>query len=214
MLSNVPGSVSEMRVRRRGSWFGDDRPGAGDQARAAVHPQSRRRRLVRSRIDPMEGSVISRGAVALPAVVALALVSLAPIAVADGVTTLNGSAPPGVPAVLENMTTMFDRIDADGNRQIVVQGVRRAGTRTPIHIHESGGLTCVLSGTITDFVEGMEPMVFPAGTCYSMPPNVPMAAANLGVQDVTLIDNFTGPANSPVMTVLEPGWQDYLTPMP
>ena len=70
------------------------------------------------------------------------------------------------------------------------------------------------TGTITDFVEGMEPMVFPAGTCYSMPPNVPMAAANLGVQDVTLIDNFTGPANSPVMTVLEPGWQDYLTPMP
>jgi len=65
----------------------------------------------------------------------------------------------------------------------------------------------VLSGTITDFMEGHEVMTFPANTCYYMPPNVAMAAANLGTEDVMLTDTFTLPPDASHWTVVEPGWQ-------
>jgi hypothetical protein len=61
---------------------------------------------------------------------------------------------------------------------------------------------------MTDFVEGHEPMSFPAGTCYYMPPNTPMAAANLGTEDVHLYDTFNLPPDAPTITVIEPGWSD------
>ena len=58
-------------------------------------------------------------------------------------TTINGSVPPGVLQPLEGLTTMIDTIEADGDRLLVVQGTRRAGTRAPIHFHDYGGYTCV-----------------------------------------------------------------------
>ena len=51
----------------------------------------------------------------------------------------------------------------------------------------------MLSGEITDFVEGKSPQKYPAGTCYYMPPNTPMTAANLGEKDAILIDTFNLP---------------------
>jgi len=122
------------------------------------------------------------------------------------VTTINGSAPPGTVAPLVDMSTMIDTVQADGNRLVVWQGTRTVGTRAPIHVHDFGGHTCVLSGTMTDFLEGHEPMVFPAGTCYYMPPNTPMTAANLGLDDARLIDTFVLPPGAPTITVLEPNW--------
>jgi hypothetical protein len=44
-----------------------------------------------------------------------------------------------------------------GREVIIHRGIRKAGTRVGIHIHEYGGYTLVLSGTITDYVEGMDP---------------------------------------------------------
>lgn len=123
----------------------------------------------------------------------------------EAVTTINGSVPPGDLQPLEDVFTMIDTIQVDGNRWVAFQAVRRVGTRTPIHIHEYGGLTCVLSGTMTDFVEGREPMTVPAGDCYYMPPNVPMSASNLGPEDVRLIDIFDLPPGAPTMTRVEPG---------
>ncbi|AMO63094.1 Cupin domain [Mycolicibacterium phlei] len=125
-----------------------------------------------------------------------------------GVTTINGQQLPGVLAPLVNPSTMLDTIGADGQRVVVTQGTRKAGTRAPIHVHEYGGVTCVLTGTVTPFVEGQEPVPYPAGTCYYMPPNTPMAAVNLGTEDVFLTDSFTLPPDAPAMTVLEPGWTD------
>jgi len=49
-------------------------------------------------------------------------------------------------------------------------------------------------------------MTFPAGTCYDMPPDVPMTAVNLGTEDARLIDNFTLPPGMAPMNVLESGW--------
>ncbi len=132
-------------------------------------------------------------------------------AAADPVTTINGTTPPGVLQPLDDVTTMLDTITADGDRLLVVQGTRKAGTRAVIHVHAYGGYTCVLTGAITDYVEGQPPTVFSAGSCYYMPPDVPMTAVNLGTEDVRLIDNFTIPPGAAPMTVLEPGWG---SPMP
>lgn len=127
-------------------------------------------------------------------------------------TTINGAPPPGVATRLTNMTVMLDTVDADGNRLLVQQGVRKPGTRAPIHFHDYGGHTCVLSGTITDFVEGMPASTFPAGTCYYMAPDVAMTAVNLGSEDVRLIDTFVLPPSAVPITVIEPGWPDLSDP--
>ena len=127
-------------------------------------------------------------------------------------TTINDSVPPGVAAKLVDLTVVTDTIGVDGDRLLVLQGIRLAGTRAPIHYHDYGGRTCVLSGTITDFVEGMEPMIVPAGSCYYMPPDTPMTAANLGDEDVLLVDTFVLPPSAPAIIVLEPNWPDLTDP--
>lgn len=127
---------------------------------------------------------------------------------AQAITQINGSVPPGELLPLQNTVTMLDTIDANGLRLVIMKGVRKAGTRVGIHVHKYGGHTCVMSGEITDFVEGLEPQVYPAGTCYYMPPNTPMSAANLGEEDAVLIDTFNLPEGEPTITILEPNWPE------
>jgi quercetin dioxygenase-like cupin family protein len=122
------------------------------------------------------------------------------------VTTINNAPVPGEMLPEQNVFVMLDTIDAHGNRLKTSQGTRKAGTRVAIHTHEFSGQTCVLSGVITDFVEGHEPMEWPAGTCYYMPPNTLMSAANLGTEDAVLIDTFNQPPDTPLITIREPGW--------
>lgn len=122
---------------------------------------------------------------------------------AQAVTTINGKSLPALVADTVDTSVMLDTIDADGNQLIIRKGTRKAGTRVGIHVHKYGGHTCVLTGEITDFIEGRDPKKFPAGTCYYMPPNVPMAAANLGTEDAILIDTFVVPPGEPTITILE-----------
>lgn len=124
----------------------------------------------------------------------------------EALTTINGSVPEGELLPLQDTTTMIDTIDSNGLRLVVTKGVRKAGTRVGIHVHKHGGHTCVLSGEITDFVEGLEPQTYSAGTCYYMPPNVPMSAANLGQEDAVLIDTFNLPPGEPTISILEPNY--------
>lgn len=128
-----------------------------------------------------------------------------PISTALDVTTINGAALPVGYVAMTNEKTMLDTIDADGLRLVITEGTRPAGSRAAIHIHKYGGHTCVLSGVITDYIEGHEPMEFPAGTCYYMPPNTLMTATNLGTEDAVLIDTFTLPVGEPTITIREPG---------
>jgi len=131
-------------------------------------------------------------------------------AAAAPVTTINGTVPPGRVAPMEDVTVMLDTIQTDGNEVLVLQGIRRPGTRVAIHVHDYGGHTCVLSGTITDYMNGQEPMTYPAGSCYYMPPDTPMTAANLGTDDVRLIDTFVFPPGGQPTTMLEPGTPGHL----
>ena len=122
------------------------------------------------------------------------------------VTAINGEKPPGRLARLVDVKTMMDTVDVNGQRMLVEKGVRKAGTRVAIHVHQYGGHTCVMSGEITDFMEGHPPSKWPAGTCYYMPPNLLMTAANLGTEDAVLIDTFILPPGAPVITIREPGY--------
>ena len=123
------------------------------------------------------------------------------------ITTINGATPPGKLQPLANTSTMLDTKQSDGLRLLVTKGTRLAGTRVAIHVHEYGGHTCVLSGEITDFVEGKANGRYPAGTCYYMPANTPMSAANLGKEDAVLIDTFVLPFGAPPITIMEPGYK-------
>ncbi len=122
------------------------------------------------------------------------------------ITIINGATPPGKLQPLANTSTMLDTKQSDGLRLLVTKGTRLAGTRVAIHVHEYGGHTCVLSGEITDFVEGKANGRYPAGTCYYMPANTPMSAANLGKEDAVLIDTFVLPFGAPPITIMEPGY--------
>jgi len=122
------------------------------------------------------------------------------------ITTINSATPPGKLQPLANTSTMLDTKQSDGLRLLVTKGTRLAGTRVAIHVHEYGGHTCVLSGEITDFVEGKANGRYPAGTCYYMPANTPMSAANLGKEDAVLIDTFVLPFGAPPITIMEPGY--------
>lgn len=97
-------------------------------------------------------------------------------------------------------------IDSFGREVIIHRGIREAETRVGIHIHEYGGYTLVLSGTITDYVQGRDPETHGPGDWYYMPPDTPMSAANLGTEDAELIDIFFVPPGQPSITIIEPGW--------
>lgn len=118
---------------------------------------------------------------------------------------INGIKPQGRVADLVNSTKLIDAIRPDGMQLLVFKGTRLPGTRVAIHIHEFSGYTCVLSGQITDFVEGKENATYGPGECYYMPANTPMSAANLGDKPAVLIDSFVVPPGKPVITKIEPG---------
>ena len=126
------------------------------------------------------------------------------------VTEINGQIlPPEI--VMKPLQNVIDLvppgyIDSFGREVVIHRGIREAGTRVGIHIHEYGGYTLVLSGTITDYVEGMPPMTHGPGDWYYMPPNTPMSAANEGTEDAELIDIFLVPPGQPSITIIEPGW--------
>ncbi len=147
-----------------------------------------------------------------PALLLVAALAVPQAAAADmelgvlDVSSLNGAPLPVPVAPLVATHTMMDIIDSKGMRVVVVMGTRRPGTRAPIHVHDYGGHTCVFSGEITIFMEGHAPLPKPAGSCYDMPPNMLMSAANLGATDVVLTDTFTLPPGRPLMTVRERGY--------
>ena len=124
----------------------------------------------------------------------------------DCFTKINGKTPPGKLLPLQNTTTLLNILNVDGKRVFVSKGIRKAGTRVGTHVHRHGGYTLVLSGEITDFVEGNPNMKFKAPSGYYMPPCTPMAAANLGDKDATLIDIFIGDPGTPFIEILEPSW--------
>ena len=126
----------------------------------------------------------------------------------QGTTLINGTIPEGVMAPMVDVTSLIDTTTSEGQHLIVTRGIRPPSTRAGIHIHQWGGYTCVESGVITDFIEGKEPAVFEAGTCYYMPADTLMSAANLGTEPAVLVDNFVIPYGEETVNVVESGWDE------
>ncbi len=122
----------------------------------------------------------------------------------SGPATVNGLAPVGTPSVLNNSVTVLDEV-VDGVRHLVYRDTRAAGTRSPIHVHPSGGTTCVISGEMTLFVEGLEPRIARAGDCYWMPADTPMYGYSSGSGAATFFDAFNLTAGQDEWIVVEPG---------
>lgn len=121
------------------------------------------------------------------------------------VATINGGQPPGVIARSLSQDHLLRAPDGHGNEVIVERTVRAPGTRTPFHLHEYGGTTCVLEGEMTLYLEGAEPQRAVAGQCYYMPSGRAMVGYNSGTVNAVLHDIFTVPAGKPVWQVVEAG---------
>jgi uncharacterized RmlC-like cupin family protein len=127
--------------------------------------------------------------------------------------TLNGNEVQGSLLPLQDNRSITNEI-IDGQRLVANLGVRKAGTRVGVHVHEAGGATFVVGGegAITDFVEGFEDSFNPVGNYYFMPYNTPMSATNLSNEDVVLLDIFYVPLDKTAITILEPGYSSYSPP--
>ncbi|MDB4677032.1 hypothetical protein OAE59_00140 [Synechococcus sp. AH-551-B05] len=127
--------------------------------------------------------------------------------------TLNGNEVQGSLLPLQDNRSIINEI-IDGQRLVANLGVRKAGTRVGVHVHEAGGATFVVGGegAITDFVEGFEDTFNPVGNYYFMPYNTPMSATNLSDEDVVLLDIFYVPLDKTAITILEPGYSSYFPP--
>ena len=124
----------------------------------------------------------------------------------DGFREINGEVPPGELLPLQDSIVLLNTKTSDCKSIYIVKSIRKAGTRVGIHYHKYGGITIILKGEMTDFVQGKPVKKYPANTAYYMPSCTPMAAANLGEEDVELIDIFIGEAGQPFIDVMEPAW--------
>ena len=124
----------------------------------------------------------------------------------DNFQAINGLTPPGNLLPVQDSQVLLDIVNDQGQRVLMTKGVRKAGTRIGIHVHSYGGYTIILSGEMTDFVEGIPNKTYGPNSAYYMPPCTPMSAANLGTEDVELIDVFIGPPGKAYIEILEPNW--------
>ena len=54
-------------------------------------------------------------------------------------------------------TTLLNRVRDGGTETSVFLSTRAAGTRTPIHTHDEAGVTCVIEGEMTLFIDHQKP---------------------------------------------------------
>lgn len=123
------------------------------------------------------------------------------------VTTVNGEVPPNPVTKVTSSSVILD-VTEDGTRHLVMRDVRPADTRSPIHMHPYGGLTCMVSGEMTLYLEGSEPQVAGPGQCYWMPPGKPMSGVNTGGVEAVLTDIFNVPEGESVWEVVEKGQEE------
>lgn len=118
-------------------------------------------------------------------------------------TTVNGQTPPGTATFAKEQHDAVNTRDTDGSTVLTHLTVRAAGTRSPVHVHENGGTTCIMQGEMTLYLEGAEPHRALAGECYYMPAQRAMSGFNSGTVDATMFDSFVLPKNAPEWVNLE-----------
>jgi len=74
----------------------------------------------------------------------------------------------------------IDHVKQNGRVTTVFLATREPGTRTAIHSHDDAGVTCIVQGEMTLYMEGVSPIRKQAGDCYYMPSGVRMIGVNSG----------------------------------
>jgi hypothetical protein len=122
-------------------------------------------------------------------------------------STINGSEPPARAQRYAEGTDILLNVKNGGKVYRIEKGNRAAGTRSGVHIHDSGGITWILDGAdITLYAQGISPTTFKERQRYYMPANTPMSANNLSDINSELMDLFVYPVGGSPITVLEPGY--------
>ena len=121
---------------------------------------------------------------------------------------INGEVPPMTPSKSMFETRLLTENVGGGWMLITSRTVRQAGTRSPIHVHPYGGQTCVVSGEMTLYMDGAEPLVAGPGECYFMPPGRRMTGVNSADGATFMLDTFVVPKGEQVWIVVEPGMED------
>ena len=91
-----------------------------------------------------------------------------------------------------SVTPLLDRVKDGSTATSVFLLHRKAHTRTPIHSHDSGGITCLIQGEMTLFVEGQRPLRIETPGCFYMPSGKKMIGYNSGNKTAVLYDIFEG----------------------
>ena len=105
-----------------------------------------------------------------------------------------------------SVTPLLNRV-RDGNTETSTFLVRRAPrTRTPIHTHDSGGITCLVEGEMTLYVENQKPLRIQTPGCFYMPSGKRMIGYNSGRVVAVLYDTFEGPIDFSHWSVQEEGF--------
>ena len=85
---------------------------------------------------------------------------------------------------------ILNRVRDGGTETSVFLSTRAPGTRTPIHKHDEAGVTCLIEGQMTLFIDNQAPATTTAPGCYFMPSNTRMAGMNTGHSSAVFYDFF------------------------
>ena len=116
---------------------------------------------------------------------------------------INGKVLPMTPTLAKNQTLVMDQ--KIGKFTLFTHLTLRAkGTRAPIHVHPFGGQTCVVSGEMTLYMDGAQPVKKVAGECYWMPAVTRMSGVNTGDSDALMYDTFLVDNEDDIWIIVEP----------
>lgn len=123
---------------------------------------------------------------------------------------INGDTPPGQPTSSQNIELLTRSPLGNGYDLLVFRTTRLPGTRAPIHLHDHGGVTCVIEGETTLRAQWYSPSRHKKGECFTMPHGVHMANFNSGSElfvthDIFMLKSGLSPAEA--WRVVEPGFK-------
>lgn len=132
-------------------------------------------------------------ATSAPVVVALvAAVCTMPVGAGSLEDLIGSGELPEHPKAPLSVTPLLNRV-RDGNTETSTFLVRRAPhTRTPIHTHGSGGITCLIEGEMTLYVENQKPLRIQTPGCFYMSSGQRMIGYNSGRSVAVFYDTFEG----------------------
>lgn len=110
-----------------------------------------------------------------------------------------------LPSVPKKPSSVFkiDHVKQKGRVTLVLFSDREPGTRTAIHTHDDAGVTCIVQGEMTLYMEGVSPIRKQAGDCYYMPSGVRMIGFNSGKVVAKFYDFFNFKEGGTSLSVVE-----------